>query len=622
MIPSVKEIEQYIEKNRVKNTYLDPQLSVQCVVDLKHHILQEQDRARAIVVLQVVLHLSKPNDSFFEHCDEHFLNAIFAVVTKSAQAELVIAVLRIMLIYLSGSLFDKTPRETYLVPFLNSSNLNLKIMEVLTSKLYLENNELTIKIADFIAAYLTIDHIGLKSINHLIEFILTLGKTDFNFLMTNYYEDLRTDASARNAIVKLMTTSLQAYQTLSGVKLLEDSSFQTELVQDVCAELSKASKKEERQYIIDHFSALQLMDFFLFFESSNISFKKTFHQQLLFTLQKEQIFPLTEISGKITQRLLVMYTEESALYPNLSKYIFSRDLLHYNLVSKFLDIWIESKAEYEDLDVLFPLVTIILQQLDISIGPEGDFDVVHKIQSGFKTLDYTALRQIQLNNFKNHVDCSTRTDTAAFDKILREQVFEFVKNQRFLQLAKGSWVYADLPSFKNSSQTSSSYYFIILSPNFAQLLYKEFKHQSNDAPNIDKSGHAIAITSISSFKIEEIPYADSDSQAVQTSTRLVNLVDKTIIHRITLLNRKSKPLFSFYAKKSDSLKWVDGLNLLLGNRDKLSSELHFQTGKLFDIRKTAQLLNFDEQTSRQIEVSEVGDSLEQLEKLATNFYYT
>lgn len=621
MTPSVQAIEHHIQKSRVSNTYLEPQLAQQCVADLKHHILHDQEKGRAVVVLQTVLHLSKANDALGGHFDEQLLNNIFSVVTKSTTADTVIAVLRIMLAYVSGSLFEHTPKEIYLVPFLNSSNLNVKILDVLSTKLYAENPELTVKIADFITAYMTIDHTALKSANHLVEFLLTLCKTDFYFLINTYYEDPRFDSLVRTSIKNFMGASLDAYRYLDGAKLSEDSTFQGELITEVCAELAKTSKKEEKHYIISNFSALQLMDLFFFFESPNITFKKTYHQQLLFTLQKEQIFPLTEVSAKVTDKLLLMFSKERSLYPNLSQNIFIRDLLHYHMIDKFLDIWTESQAEIDDLPNLLPLLDIILQYLDRSMNPQGEIDLVEKIQSEFKSVGYQQLRQIQLANFKRHVQTVTNEEMVPFDKILKEQVFEFVKNQRFLQLARGSWVYGDLPSFKNSSQTSSSYFFIVLSPNFTQLLFKEFKSQLETAPNIDKTGRAIPVNSIANFKIDEIPYSD-DPQPLQNGDRLINLVDKTVIHKITLLNRKHKPLFSFYAKKSDSLEWVDGLNLLLNKADKLSPELNFQIGKLFEIRKTVQLLSYDENTEKPDTSVMSDDPLEFLEKLASNFYYT
>ncbi|ODV74434.1 Lmo1p CYBJADRAFT_73478 [Cyberlindnera jadinii NRRL Y-1542] len=625
VVPSVTSIEQLVEKHKLANTYLDEATSKQCSSDLKELILHGQDKARAIIALQVVLHLSKPNDGFEGFFDEALFDGILKALSKSSPVELYVAVLRILLTFLSGRLFETTQEEAYLVPFLNAMNSNGHVLRLLTLKMYTGNADLIVKIASFVQSYINIDHIGIQSLSHLLEFLLTLGKCDFYYLVGNFTTDSRFNGNVHAAIDGLMKSILQALEKLSRIPLSDESTFQNEIISEVCNDLAKTSRDDERVFIREHFSVLQLLDLFSFLESHNISFKKEYHQQLLFTLEKEQVFPISIVSAKVTDIILSMYTKDTETYPKLSQNVFIRDILHYNMIAKFLDVWIESQAELEDVDNLLPLLSIILQYIEGSIE-HGEIDIGLKIQSEFKSLTYNDLRQIQLDNFKEHIDESTSDEMVSFDLILKEQVFDFVKHQRFLQLSKGSWVYAEAPSFKNSSQTSSSYYFIILSPNFTQLLFKQFDKILPRHPNIDKSGHAIPVSSIAHFKIAEIPYSDGDSRQYETNSRMVNLVDNTVIHRITLINRKNKPLFTFFAKKTDSLAWVDGLNLLLGNYTKLSKDLNQQINRLFEVRKTVQLLNFDgdESPSSEDAVNIDGDeaSLEFLESLSSNFYYT
>ena len=268
---------------------------------------------------------------------------------------------------------------------------------------------------------------------------------------------------------------------------------------------------------------------------------------------------------------------------------------------------------------------ILLKHLNDELNDE--LHVVDQILTIFKTTNYSKLREIQLNNYKNENLSKASLEIQSFDKILKNQVFEFIKNQRFLQLSKGAWVFADLPTFNTSDQTTtpdSNFYFMILSPNFKNLLYKEYKFKTQNIPDIDKIGTPIQINSIANFKIEEIQQVDPT--AIRTnpseSSRLINLVGKTIINKITLINRKGKVLFTFYAKKHDSFNYLDGLNLLLGHYDKLSDDLNFQIDKLFEIRKTVQLLNYDVKIDNNVVDDEQIYDLENLEKLSTNFYYS
>lgn len=624
--PSIKQIEQSIEKNRSKNTYLDPAHSLQCLNDLRTHILEGGNYdtiSHATIVLASVLRLSKRNDAYLDSLDETLLSRILGFVNKSLTTDVIIAVLRILLLFMKGKIFETLTPDDYLIPLLNSINSNLTLIDVLAAKLYVENVDLIVFTLEFLDAYVSINHIQLNSTSHMLELLLCFQNSEFPLLLNHYYEDPRFSDSLQEPASKLLASMFKMYQMLNGVKINESSSFQQELVNKSLSQLPNLTRSKEKEFILGNYSMLQLLDLYFFFENPNISFRKTYHEQLLFNLHKEQIFPVTQVSYKMTNKILGIHSTQPNPYPKFGRSLFLRDMIDYSTLAKLLEIWNESKAEIDDLDTVLPLVDILYKYIDDNIDPE-ELDLVGRINELFKAVTYNELRQIQLNNFKAKVNTYTRDETASFDLILKEQVFDFVKNQRFLQLAKGSWVYADLPSFKNSSQTSSSYYFIILSPNFKQLLFKEYKFKTSNTPNIDKIGNAIDIASIANFKIEEIHQVDQTlQQHQQESHRLINLVDKTIINKITLLNRKSRVLFSFHAKKSDSLIWLDGLNLLIGNNNRLSDDLNFQMDKLFEVRKTIQLLNFDESANApESAIGGEGESLEFLEKLATNFYYT
>ncbi|CAM9017899.1 hypothetical protein WICANDRAFT_77460 [Wickerhamomyces anomalus NRRL Y-366-8] len=622
--PSAKSIEQAFEKQKAKGKYLEESVSLQFLNDLKAHITnQSPDKFKSIILLSHVIRSSKPNELFVNVLDETLLNGILGSITKSTTVDYIMATFRILLIMLKGEIFNQVDPSEYLNPLLRSLNSNLLFLDVLSTKLYTENVDLILKSLEFINGYFSINHYQLYSLNYLIKYFLKLQKSEYFIILNNILQDQRFKQILSPSIKKLNESLLKILNTLNEIKVDQHNILQLSMIEETS---EFAMQKDHQSFIINNFSILQLIDFYFFSQSSNITFKKSFHEQMLFNNNKSEMFPLIPVSQRVTTLLLAIFqTDQSTSFPILKQYLFLRDLLHFNIISKFLEIWKESGAQQDELQNLSPLVEILLKHLNDELNDE--LHVVDQILTIFKTTNYSKLREIQLNNYKNENLSKASLEIQSFDKILKNQVFEFIKNQRFLQLSKGAWVFADLPTFNTSDQSTtpdSNFYFMILSPNFKNLLYKEYKFKTQNIPNIDKIGTPIQINSIANFKIEEIQQVDPT--AIRTnpseSSRLINLVGKTIINKITLINRKGKVLFTFYAKKHDSFNYLDGLNLLLGHYDKLSDDLNFQIDKLFEIRKTVQLLNYDVKIDNNVVDDEQIYDLENLEKLSTNFYYS
>lgn len=622
--PSAKSIEQAFEKQKAKGKYLEESVSLQFLNDLKAHITnQSPDKFKSIILLSHVIRSSKPNELFVNVLDETLLNGILSSITKSTTVDYIMATFRILLIMLKGEIFNQVDPSEYLNPLLRSLNSNLLFLDVLSTKLYTENVDLILKSLEFINGYFSINHYQLYSLNYLIQYFLKLQKSEYFIILNNILQDQRFKQILSPSIKKLNESLLKILNTLNEIKVDQHNILQLSMIEETS---EFAMQKDHQSFIINNFSILQLIDFYFFSQSSNITFKKSFHEQMLFNNNKSEMFPLIPVSQRVTTLLLAIFqTDQSTSFPILKQYLFLRDLLHFNIISKFLEIWKESGAQQDELQNLSPLVEILLKHLNDELNDE--LHVVDQILTIFKTTNYSKLREFQLNNYKNENLSKASLEIQSFDKILKNQVFEFIKNQRFLQLSKGAWVFADLPTFNTSDQTTtpdSNFYFMILSPNFKNLLYKEYKFKTQNIPDIDKIGTPIQINSIANFKIEEIQQVDPT--AIRTnpseSSRLINLVGKTIINKITLINRKGKVLFTFYAKKHDSFNYLDGLNLLLGHYDKLSDDLNFQIDKLFEIRKTVQLLNYDVKIDNNVVDDEQIYDLENLEKLSTNFYYS
>lgn len=622
-IPSAKSIEQAFEKQRAKGKILEDSVAFQFSNDLRSHILNNTtDKLKSIVLLSHVLRSSKPNALFENILDESLINAMLGSITKSTNSEYIMGTFRILLVILRGEIFQQVNQSEYLSPLLKALDNNLGVLDVLSTKLYTENVDLILKSLEFINKYFNLNHYQLFSLNYLIGFFLHLQRSEYFIILNNILQDQRFKQILNPSVLKLNESLLKILNTLNEFKIDPENPLQVHMIEHVQAFSLGIDKEEDKKFILNKYSVLQLIDFYFFTQSTNITFKKSYHEQVLFNNNKENIFPLIQVSYKVTNILLAIFQTDTPRFQILRQFTFLRDFLHFNIIVKFLEIWKESGAEQDELENLEPLVEILLKHINDELDSD-EMHVVDKILSIFKTTGYTQLREFQLNNYKNKTLASAANEITSFDKILEDQVFDFIKNQRFLQLSKGAWVFADLPTFNTTDETPTrNYFFIILSPNFKNLLYKEYKFKLQNVPDIDKIGTPIEISSIANFKIEEIQQVDPTAVRETENSRLINLVGKTVINKITLINRKGKVLFTFYAKKQDSFNYLDGLNLLLGNFDQLSNDLNFQINKLFEIRKTVQLLNYNVTTTDNVIDEEKVYDLDNLEKLTTNFYYS
>lgn len=623
---STRSIEQAVEKYRVKNIKIENEKSIQLSSELKNQILNKSDNhSICISLLGTILKLSNQNDGFYNIFTESLIDEIFLQIYPENSIENINSSLTILASIINGEIFQELPPSQYSIPILNSTNTNLKVLEIISNKLLEENTELMLLSLSFVNRYLELDHVEFNSINHLAEFILHLQKSEFLVTLGNSSLDERF----KDVLNKPMLTAQLSYQknvsVLMNLKIDLNSKYQNEILNTVLNQVTKVGIDKEKELTLEKFSVFHLIDLYFFLENTNITFKKSYHQQILFNSNKLQKFPLVLASLKVSNFLNEIFNPNSNLVisKNLSRFFFLREILQYNLINNFLEIWVNSKAEFEDFDNLFDLIKILLEQITLSLNNTEDLNPINKVLIACKQNSYKTLRSIQLESYKSHINQITNSETKGFNKLLNDQTFEFVKNQRFLSLSQGTWVYSQLPSTRNPS--NNSYHFIILSPNFKQLLYKEFKTKSDTKPNIDKIGSSIDISSITNFEIEEILQVDK-SAPPPSNSKLINLTNKTIINKISLLNRKNKVLFQFYDKKEDSLVWLDGLNLLIGNDDNLSNNLRVQLSKLYDVRKTVQLLNFDEKIEHEFnndyENGDNSNNLEYLEKLTKNFYYT
>lgn len=226
----------------------------------------------------------------------------------------------------------------------------------------------------------------------------------------------------------------------------------------------KFEETNEEYHEMSSLNLLQAYDLIIFLENSNLTFKKSFSEQLLFG---EHPFPLYKAIFRISDELHTFFSlhdNDFMRNPHIACFIINKEAFLYSLMCNQLRLWIESKSQStEDLNSLLDLLPVILEKINdtiiLSKFPQSSMHpsqlpsaASSKDQSNMtKALDiidmtnYEAVRKWQLDKIKAIHYKKWAPHISDFDELLSTQVLDYVRHQRLLQLQKGTWVYAENP---------------------------------------------------------------------------------------------------------------------------------------------------------------------------------
>ncbi|KAH3688404.1 hypothetical protein WICPIJ_000617 [Wickerhamomyces pijperi] len=653
---------------------LEEDISSQLAGDLKTfiNICPDNDEANLSyatkLLSQVVSKTRPPNDCLIDIVDEELLLKVLGCLSAASSTETVNSVLRLLTFFIRGWVFSKgMDKDRYLIPVLNAlSESGYKLLYVMTAKIqgpvpgagnaaiHIENNlELVLKSINFVTSFLGVNHLKLGSLSNLLEFMLNLQKNEFLLSLINVYriDESRFQKYVHQPMLQLRETLINNYNMLNAVFVKDHlempfiENLIVEIVEDLTSSNNLINAKESSIYIRENFSLLQLIDLFFFLKNTNISFKKQFHEQLIFHTSEsdqDEIFPLVVASSKITNVILHIPSDDSLR--GLFKIFILKDMLYYHLIVKMAEVWNDSESTLGDLYKLCSLLDILIALINedvVKVLEAGTF-TLDKFVAMFKKVEYAHIREAELQQVKDGLKDSLAVQTSEFDVLLKEQVFEFIRNQRIIQLSKGFWCYSSISTSVEDNHDSSAfkYYFMILSANRKQLLYQEFPTKPETNPNIDKSGEAINVSSINKIHAHLVHQTSRDKTVTHNmdpNSRLVNLLERPNINKVAFLNRKGTPLLTVYDNVADATLWMDGLKLLKKDYDSVSDELRKQSLELFDVRKGIQLISVEtavkkphgeEPVETELEeeiVSDLDDGfydLDELQEISSGFYYT
>ncbi|SCU79357.1 LAFA_0B02608g1_1 [Lachancea sp. 'fantastica'] len=615
---------------------------------------QAKDDKTALITLYRTL--AKSDDkAFSEGLAErpNFWNNIFSLARDLMDDEEVVMAVHFFLDKGSKALADKTDSSPYVKNFCSAAHKNLILDTVVSQLLWLQCDvELEGSVVKAVSRYLhclaILNNEDSKAASGIIfDSFLTLKSGGFLTTLTTilengpqYEQEVETMAQSCVKVLARLHWSLHSQnidrlssQWLNSMVDLLDKHFKLKELAKTNDESREVGGKQ-----ISELSLVNAIDLITFCKDSNLSFRKKYSERLLF---EDDAFPIVKglswLSDQLARCFHQFFAEEKFSVFIMQCFL-NKDILIYSLVDKLMELWIESNAQdFADFGSVLETFEIAFFQHDNFLGAkEPD---IGACLVNIRSLTYADLRSMQLKQLRSIHYKKWETQVSHFDSMLSNQVLEFVRHQRLLQLQKGAWVYSDNPLDRSVKQPRV--YFIILSDNQMNLLAKEYRLRSEQNPAVN--GNEILSTNDSSApksKTVVIPLrrvhkfqhwrVQSESKVPENS-KLINILNKAVYTEIHLLDKEANILLKFYVDtKEASYIWLDGLQLLVaaaqGKTPTLSEELKSQVASLIDLRKNVQIIGLDDKTdlTDNIEDSTAEDEfydLETLQSVTADFHY-
>lgn len=570
-----------------------------------------------LIVLTKVLDFVPKSDEIFAKFDDNLFRTLMELAcSKELSNEVLRGVLRVGLTYLAGVLPKTRKRGMFNIILgvicepMNSTlplfNQKLRcdiLFKNLSEKIDPADARMNLNIVDFVAKilYRLIESInGLSEKNSsnnltveetwMIQVVRALYISDFfgKLCVVSGVDEIEGMTGLRGSMT-MVRKWLESKSVLNGTQLWNEFIF-------ACKQVGlniSTNKNINTMVIISILGALN---------SPKKSLSKTIIECSL-----SEPFPIVEFSNELFEIIKV----NNNLKPLFNLW---NTELWYTLINIGAHCWLLSGATIKDNDTLkvVQMVGAIINWIGEKLtNCKSNEEFLIIFEDALK-LEYHEIRDLQLKQVRQKSLDSWSNDLKPFKTMINEQVSSFVKNQRYLELSKGSWVYSS-----NPLDGTKSWYFVTLSSNSNALLYKEFTKRmgkskyagtatATTTPNIDKDGVIIELKNITNIQCEDL-------STVESNKNLISLTSKRMtVNKISVISNKG--IFTFYTN-TEQLRnvWVDGLRLLMGQTG--SDEVENEIFKLQDIAIRTQMLSLDIENSPQ-----VGDVTD-FDGLSSNFYY-
>lgn len=579
------------------NAQLDEQTSIKYISLLCQNLVNSPDpqpsdsfqispkTLNEIIVLTRTLDHVPKSDIIFSLFDTQLFRTLFDLMClPNIPVEVLRGILRISLTYLAGVL-PKTRKQGMFRVLLNvlcepathNNNNSLLRCDILfknlTSRVTLTDARMNLNIVDFVAKvlYRLMETIGsaTNESNSLILEEQSLLSIVRSLFVNNFFGSL----SSIKGIGEIEgMTGLRGSMELAE-KWLHSKKFDSNIsIWSECCSLTKevgiSLHDSDISAPINHNKTIDILSLLCIIGALKQQ-KKTL-KKILIECNMTSTFPILKFMSIVSD----LISKKKSLNKLFGVW---NTQLWFCLLNVSTNCWLFSGASLKvegDTEKIIDMVNIVLEWLAHQLALENELDgtiseidVENENTSSYDVatllekvdnFDYSEIKLLQLKAINENRSKHWEMELKPFEELIHNQVISLVRDQRFLQLSKGSWVHASNPLESNDNH---HFYFLTLNSNSQSIVYKEFARKpsnSTQAPNLDKDGIYIEFRNILAIESENL------NQNLN-NTSLINIQSERMdVNRIEIITKTS--IFSFYVN-TKQLKdiWVDGLRILVAD---------------------------------------------------------
>lgn len=467
----------------------------------------KQEIVNSIIVLANLLECANGadahSDDFCLILDESLFYLLLAIFSTNISSDTHKAILKIMLLTINGEPFPPAMRKASIVPYLPlylSLVAHLYFIDVITSRLYLSDHKI------LLLSIRLVTELNNKSLFFKYDKIITFAGRLKHFKLFSTVWNLiePTDSNMVSAIENLenayfhlneylsktvFNMELESHQVmLKNLFTYLDVSLNESATPASTDEYVKAGfTTDPKKFVCDNFTILLAMNLKVFLKGPNMAFKKRFHENLMMS-GDNRTFPMKIFINKCTDIWIDTF-HKKAEFPKISRHILSWELMLYHSMDNCLRLWQDMHSQLGNPGDTESVIKLLLTHIKLL---EEDLLISQSIDDTLEMFAERTLESIRYYHFtelKKAHENNWAVSLKGFEKILSEQTIEFVCEQRVMQLLKGSWVHAESHALllfqkKPKKQSSTNYYFLILSPNRRSLHYDEYLNLPATAPTL------------------------------------------------------------------------------------------------------------------------------------------
>lgn len=606
---------------------LSEETALEYTKKLKQAIMQTRDLT-SIITLTKMLDYTPKSDIIFGEFDSALMAKLLKIAYDAAiPANITRSILRIWLTYLAGVLPVTRTRGMFnplLKTMCGKPSTSFKLMRKLTPLLRSADARMNLNIVDFVSKVLyriiesntnlepSTSSAYCEEENQMVTFLRGLYCSDFFGVLCSI------DGIDEVQSMTGLSNSMEIVKKWMDDKTVSfDSPYWLEAVQ-LCDDVGIRLK---------HYPNCKLLHVLVVI-GCLLSPKKAL--KTFVECSMEEPFPLLSFVNRLSLSL-----PNSAVYRS----IFSvwNVSLWYSLLNVVARCWLISGAqagEPDDEDAVARKGDVAIHWLSDQLSLlNNSYENIALLFDDVSDFKYEDLKRVQLDALfeqnMTKLNGGTNGDRlTTFKTMMKEQVHSFVKNERFLELSKGCWVYSANPLLM-ASQYTGTWYYVTLSSDAESIVYKEFPQKlgsskypeiasvTNSPKNIDKDCIKIDLKDVVRVTSENLCNDNTADTGLITMTS-----QRMLVNKVDIVSQNATLTFFINTVQLKEV-WVDGLSMLLnsGNKGYIDENILNQMKQLKSIAMRTQLLSLDDESFVEIYKRQKESVEYDVSKLNTNYVF-